>query len=369
VGGSPQAVATKSRRGFPGARLLDVLAGPHGIDAYLEQIGPRWTLAECRAEVVEAVRTTPDSVTMRLRANRSWDGFRPGQFVQIGVEVNGSRRTRCYSPASVAGPRDELELTVKSHLDGVVSNFLIENARPGMCFSLSQAEGDFHLPDERPDRLLLISAGSGITPVMSMLRTLCAEEHRGPVAFLHYAPDPEHALYRGELERIAAHHPNVRLVRSYTRAPGEGEEDGHFNRSQLSRVEPGFEQAETFVCGPPALLDAVRDTWSDGLERRLRLERFVPLELGEPRGDADGSVHFARSDLLVDSTGRPLLEQAEGAGIPAEYGCRMGICHTCTRRKASGTVRNLVTGELSSGEEEDIELCVSAAVGDVVIDL
>src|SRR5438045_2717053 len=82
------------------------------------------------------------------------------------------------------------------------------------------AEGDFRLPRERPERLLLISGGSGITPVISMLRTLCAESHKRPITFLHYAPDPERAIYRDELDRIAAAHPNVQLVRSYTRSPG-----------------------------------------------------------------------------------------------------------------------------------------------------
>jgi ferredoxin-NADP reductase len=369
LGSSRQGSTLKPRRAFPGAGLLDALTGPHGVDGYLEQLNPTWTLSECRAEIAEAARTTPDSVTLKLRPNRSWQGFLPGQFVQVGVVIDGSRRTRCYSPASTAAERGALELTVKSHPGGVVSNHLIENARPGMCVSLSQAGGDFHLPDRRPDRLLLISAGSGITPTMSMLRTLCAEGHRGPIAFLHYAPDAEHALYRTELERIVLEHPNVHLVRSYTRDPGAGEEDGYFSRAQVARVEPEFERAETFACGPPALLDAVRETWSEGLEKRLHVERFVPLELADPSEETGGAIHFARAGLQLDSTGGPLLEQAENAGIPAENGCRMGICHTCTRRKTAGTVRNLVTGELSSAEEEDIQLCISAAVGDVVIDL
>ena len=87
-----------------------------------------------------------------------------------------------------------------------------------MVVGLAQADGDFALPDARPERLLLISGGSGITPVMSMLRTLCAEGHSGPVSFLHYAPDPARAIYRDELERLAGEHPKVRLARSYTRA-------------------------------------------------------------------------------------------------------------------------------------------------------
>ncbi len=242
-----------------GSGLLDLLAGPPGVDGYLEQIRPAWAVRDRRAEVIAADRRTPDSVTLSLRANRAWEGFEAGQFVQVAVEIDGSRRTRCYSPASAAGSGRSLELTVKAHPEGLVSNFLIENARPGMVLGLGPAEGDFRLPPERPERILLISGGSGITPVISMLRTLCAEGHEGPIAFLHYAPDPELAIYRDELERIAAAHPNVRLVRSYTRAPGAGEVDGHFLPGHLAEIDPEYAEAETFACGPPALLDAVRE--------------------------------------------------------------------------------------------------------------
>jgi ferredoxin-NADP reductase len=353
-----------------GSRTLDLLAGPAGVDGYLEQVRPTWTARDCRAEVTAVRHQTPDSVTLSLRANRVWEGFRAGQFVQVAVEIDGARRTRCYSPASVAGPSRELELTVKSHPEGRVSNFLIERADPGMVLALEQADGDFQLPDERPEHVLLISGGSGITPVMSMLRTLCAEGHRGPVTFLHFAPDPEHAIFRDELEHIAAQHPNVRLVRSYTRAPGTGEADGRFERAQLTRFEPDYARAETFACGPPALLDAVREMWAaDELEARLHVESFVPPTMAPSSGVAGGSIHFARSGLRIDSTGASLLEQAESAGLTPDNGCRMGICHTCSCRKTAGTVKNLATGEVSSDDDEEVQICVSAPIGDVVVEL
>jgi ferredoxin-NADP reductase len=348
---------------------LDLLAGPPGVDGFLEQVRPTWSRNDPRAEVTAVRHETPDSVTLTLRANRAWEGFRAGQYLQVAVEIDGVRRTRCYSPASVAGSGRELEITVKAHPEGLVSNFLIASARPGLVLSLEQAQGDFHLPDERPARVLLISAGSGITPVMSMLRTLCAERNGGQVTFLHFAPDPERAIYRAELETIAATHPDVRLVRSYTRAPGAGEADGHFSDDVLALCGD-HSLAETFACGPPALLDAVRERWAaDGLEARLHVESFVPPTLLPPSGAAGGSIHFAGSDLRLENSGASLLDQAEGAGLTPATGCRMGICHTCTCRKAAGTVRNLSTGAVSSTPDEDIQICVSAPIGDVVVDL
>jgi stearoyl-CoA 9-desaturase NADPH oxidoreductase len=368
---SPTATATAPprRRGISGRRLLDSIAGPHGIDRYLEQISPTLVLGECRAEVVAASRGSEDSVTLSLRANRAWGGLRAGQFVQVSVEIDGVRRTRCYSPASPEGSSRDLEITVKRHPEGLVSNFLVDQGQPGMVVGLSQADGDFHLPDARPDSILLIGGGSGITPLMAILRTLCAERHSGPIALIQYAPDPDRTIYREELDCLAAENPNFKLSRSYTREPGAGALDGHFSPAHLPQSDPSFAAAETFACGPPALLDAVRGTWANGLEQRLHVESFVPptlLPVGEP---GTGSIRFAGSELEVENSGASILEQAENAGIPAQSGCRMGICHTCTCRKLSGTVKNLLTEEVSDAADEEIQLCVSAPLSDLVIDL
>lgn len=350
-------------------RLLDTIAGPHGIDRYLELINPTLVIGECRAEVIGVSHGSEDSVTLSLRPNRAWQGHRAGQFVQVSVEIDGVRHSRCYSPASPEGCGRELEITVKRHPDGLVSNFLADRAEPGMVLGLSEADGDFHLPDVRPASILLIGGGSGITPLMAILRTLCAEGHAGQVALIQYAPDPDRTIYRQELDRLAAENPNFKLTRSYTQAPGAGELDGHFSPTHLPQTDPCFSAAETFACGPPALLDAVRGTWANGLEQRLHVESFLPpglLPVGEP---GTGSIRFAGSDLEVRNSGASILEQAEQAGVPAQSGCRMGICHTCTCRKLSGTVKNLLTEEVSAAPDEEIQLCISAPLSDLVIDL
>jgi ferredoxin len=159
-------------------------------------------------------------------------------------------------------------------------------------------------------------------------------------------------------------------VRSYTRVPGAGEADGHFSLPQLAEIDPQYAVAETFACGPPALLDAVRKTWAaEDVEAKLHLESFVPPTLAPASGVTEGSIHFAGSDLRIENSGAALLEQAESAGLSPASGCRMGICHTCSCRKTAGTVRNLSTGELSSNDAEEIQICISAPVGDVVVDL
>ena len=353
----------------PKLRLLDAIAGPHGIDGYLEQVSPLLVTGEGRAEVIAVERKTADSATLTLRPNLVWSGFRAGQFVNVAVEIDGVRHRRCYSPACAEGRGSTVEIAVRRHPQGLVSNFLVERAAPGLVVGLGPAEGDFILPAPRPDSILLIGGGSGITPLMAILRTLLGEGYERPVALLQYAPDRRRAMYRGELELLARRHDNFKLLRSYTRASGVGELDGHFSPLHLPQSNPCFADAETFACGPPPLLEAVRGTWANGLEHRLHVESFVPpafLPAGEP---GEGTIRFADSGLDVENTGAPLLEQAETAGLTPEFGCRMGICHSCTRRKRAGTHKNLITGEVSSAPDEEIQLCVSAALGDLTVEL
>lgn len=348
--------------------LLGALTTPHPVDRYLELVRPAWTLGEVRAQVTAVRHLAPDCVTLTLRPNRTWQGFRAGQYVRVSVEIDGVRHTRPYSPAcSALGPAGELELTVREHPQGRVSTFLNRRARPGLVLGLSQADGDFALPDrDRPPALVLISGGTGITPVMSMLRTLCDEHHTGPVTFLHYARSAAHVPYAAELERLAAANPNVTLARAYDDPGVPGELTGLFSGDHLDAVAPRHAQAQTFVCGPPPLMDAVGELHARrGLEHALHVERFVPPPAALVLGDAEGDIAFAATGTTVANDGATLLEQAERAGLRPDSGCRMGICHTCTCRKVAGGVRDVRTGEVSTAPDEDIQICISIPLGDV----
>lgn len=343
-----------------GSGLVDLLAGPHGVDRYTEILTPTWTRGEARAKVIDVRRTTPRSVTLVLAPNPAFDRIggarRAGQYVNLTVEVNGRRHARCYSPANAEGT-SHLELTIGHHDGGVVSSYLYKHARPGMVVGLDGVAGDFVLPTPRPRRTLFVSGGSGITPVMAMLRTLIAEGHDREIAFVHYARTPVEACYRDELAAM----PGVRVLHGYTRS-GVGDLEGRFGPEHLAAAMP--EPDAVFVCGPPALVAAVREHCSN-----VHAESFVAPTIEVPAKPSGGRVSFADSGIDVVDDGRPLLEQAESAGLAPQSGCRMGICHTCTRRKTCGVVRNLTTGAVSTAPDEDVQICVSVPVGDVDIAL
>lgn len=370
--------------------FVATLATPHGVDRYLELFNPLWSVHEVRAEVVASVCETADATTLRLRPNGNWLGARAGQYIRISVELDGVRRTRCYSLSSSALRTDGLiDITVKTVAGGKVSGPLAAAAYPGMVVTMSQADGDYCLPGnlfaanaaQWPARIVLISGGSGITPNMAILRTLLddallATKYAGPIDVLHYAPTYADVIFGGELAALAAQHNNLTVRIALTRATPAGEDcTGHFCAAHLDALTKDLAAAETWVCGPPALIDAVRAEFAGrDLASKLHIEQFtagsfanpVPAPVAEAVG---GEVRFVRAERFVASDGRALLDQAEAAGLQPDSGCRMGICMACKCTKVSGVTKNLATGELSCEANDEIQLCVSVPLGDVTLDI
>lgn len=352
-----------------GSRFVESLVTPNPVERYVELIDPLWSRRDVRAEVVAVRHQTPRSVTLTLRPNANWRGFEAGQHVGVSVEIDGVLNTRFYSPSCSAHRADgQIEITISEHEGGTVSPHMVSFAKPGMLLRLTPAEGDFVLPEPRPARLLLISGGSGITPVMSMLRTLCDERHVQPVAFLHYVRTKRDQLYAAELKQLAAENPNVSVLTVYTRDAG-GDVKGRFSRKHLTAA--GFDdETETFVCGPTALIEAVETVWTRSrIKQPLHAEYFVPPAPAVVTGKPTGTIRFAKSGIEVKNNGEALLAQAEAAGLKPKCGCRMGICHTCIVQMESGSLRHVRTGELKTVKDETVQICINAPVGDVEIEL
>ncbi|WP_436698506.1 ferredoxin reductase [Nocardioides sp. BYT-33-1] len=365
------------------SRLAAALTTPHGVDRYLERFNPMWAAHEVRARVVSVHRETADVTgsapvaTLTLQPTSTWRGHRAGQHVLVGVELPGSakRHTRAFSISSAAsGPGEPITLTIRAHDEGQVSSYLVREARPGTIVHLSQAQGAFTL-NESPatpttNHLLFVTGGSGITPAMSMVRTLLRDGYDGHagrrVTFLHFARSPEDQIFADELAEIAAADNGVDVHLRHG--------DRLFSEFELRRLVPDFRDTDTWLCGPAGLVELVKDAYTDAagaLSPRLRMEFFKPAvaRAAQPGEAAAGEVSFTRSGKTVAASGASLLEQAEELGLTPEFGCRMGICFSCTTTLTAGTVRNVLTGEESSLPDEEIRICVTAAAGDCHIDL
>lgn len=328
---------------------------------WLDQLHATWSPHEIRARVVEVIDETPDVRTFVLRPNRHWAGHRAGQYTTVEVEIDGVRHRRCYSISSA--PSDPLvAITVKRVASGRVSSWLHEHVRPGHVVRLGPAAGDFVLaPSERTSPLLLIGAGSGLTPIMSIVRDLVERDEVRDVTLVVHARRHDDVIFRRELGAIAARHLGLRLLVHLD----------DLDEARLARLIPDFATRTTFLCGPAGLMSRVERMWAAACAgARLRHERFAAPPVTVPAPGAPVAVRLATSARTVAADGAgTLLEQLERAGERPASGCRMGICQTCKCRKRSGVVENLRTGAISSDPDEDIQLCITRARSDLELAL
>jgi stearoyl-CoA 9-desaturase NADPH oxidoreductase len=333
-------------------------------DDYLKLINPLWTARELRGVIVGVRTETEDSATVTIKPGWGFSGdYRPGQYVGIGVRVDGRWHWRSYSLTSVP-QRDEklLSITVKATPEGFLSSHLVNGVEAGTIVRLASPKGDFTLPDPPPAKLLFVTAGCGITPVMSMLRSLRPRGERSDIVHVHSAPDAQSVIFHDELRRLEDAQSRYRLHLQLT------SEMGKLDFGALDDVVPDWMQRSAWACGPAAMLDAVDKVWSDaGVRDSLHMERFAIARTD--KGGEGGTVTFAISDKVVDVDGATsLLEAGEQAGIQMPFGCRMGICQSCVLPLEKGHVRDLRSGT-EHGEGDRIQTCISSASGNCTIDI
>jgi ferredoxin-NADP reductase len=351
-------------------RVLDALAAlssPLLIDDYLELINPLWSTRELRGRVESIDRETPDAATVLIKPGYRWGGHEPGQYLRIGLDIQGVRHWRAYSLTSDPARSDGLiSITVKNVDEGKVSPYLVRRGRPGTIVSLGGVEGEFMLPDQLPDKLLFISAGSGITPIMSMLRHLDQSDELRDAVLLHSARKTDEVIFGDELRELAKRRDGFVLHEQLTA------DKGRMGPADLDKLCKDWQERDTYISGPSDMLDAFAEHYKEaGLEERLHMERFQPkLGLGEGEAGEGGTIKFLESDCETESDGsKPILVAGEDAGLELPYGCREGICHTCVGELRTGRVRDLRTGEVYGQEGEVIRTCISAPEGPIEIEL
>lgn len=361
-GAVPQVPAVR-RRALHAVRSLFTPLLP---DDYLELINPLWSTQELRGRIERIEKETPDAVTVLIRPGHAWPGHRPGQYLRIGVVVEGIHHWRAYSLTTDPGRPDGLIGITPKRVDaGVVSPYLVHGARPGDIVRLGGVEGTFCVTDPAPAKLLFISAGSGITPIMSMLRALDRSGDLGDAVHVHSARAADRVIFARHLADLDERRPGYRLHLQLTGT------DGRVAPADLERLCPDWRERQAFASGPRELLDALVDRWAaEGDPGRLAMERFQPVIGAAVDPGQGGRIVFAKSGIEAESDGAtPILLAGEEAGAELPFGCRMGICRTCIGRLCSGEVRDLRTGEVHGTKGEMVRTCVNAPEGPVEIAL
>jgi ferredoxin-NADP reductase len=343
-------------------------------DDYLKLANPLWSARELRGRVLEVRRETEDSATLVIKPGWGFSfDYEPGQYVGIGVLMDGRWRWRSYSltstPVTGAAPASKvgrsaktITITVKAMPEGFLSSHLVGGLSPGTVVRLAAPQGNFVMPDPAPAAVLFLTAGSGITPVMSMLRTLERRKQIGDVVHVHSAPTASDVMFGAELAEMADAHDGYQLRLRATRT------DGRLDLSGLDDEVPDWRDRQTWACGPEGMLNDAEKTWSAaGIVERLHLERFAQSRVAV-HGQG-GTVEFARSGKTVTvDAATPLMDAGESVGVRMPFGCRMGICQSCVVALVDGHVRDLRSGaEHEPGSR--IQTCISAASGDCVLDV
>lgn len=351
-------------------RLAEAATTPLLPADYLDLFSPLRPGAELRGRILDVQPETRDAATILIRPGADWAGHVPGQYLRLGVDVEGVRLWRAYSLTH--GPRADglISITVKAVPEGRVSTFLVHRARPGTLVHLEQAAGDFVLPP-RGGRFLFVTAGSGITPVIGMLRNLFPVAEDGvlrlarstgfDITVLHVAPTRPDSIFLADLEALDAVGA-IRLVARYD------DVHGVLDVEELAALVPDLADRRTLACGPAGLLETLqRHHDAAGLPLLTEQFRVSTAVVGE-----GGTVTFAASGTRVPAAGgTSILDAAEEAGVLMPSGCRMGICFGCVLPLREGSVRDLRNGALTTASPGDgvaIQTCVSAAAGDCDIE-
>lgn len=333
-------------------------------DDYLKLANPLWSARELRGRVIEVRQETEDSATLVIKPGWGFTfDYQPGQYVGIGLLVEGRWRWRSYSlTSSPVSTSRTISITVKAMPEGFLSTHLVGGVAPGTIVRLAAPQGEFVLPDPAPPAVLFLTAGSGITPVMSMLRTLARRGQVGDIVHVHSAPTDADVMFAAELAELGRTHEGYRLTVRATRT------EGRLDLSRLDAEVPDWRNRKTWACGPEGMLHEAEKLWAAaGLADRLHLERFAAVRAGV-RGTG-GAVTFERSGKTVTAdAATSLMDAGEQAGVRMPFGCRMGICQSCVVSLVDGHVRDLRTGaEHEPGTR--VQTCVSAAAGDCVLDV
>ena len=341
------------------ARLL---ATPLVPQDFIDLVNPLSSANDLRGRIEAIEPETADAATFRIRVGRGWGGHRAGQYVRLGVDVNGVRQWRAYSITSSPQQTSYITITVKAVADGLVSNHLPREATAGTLVHLDQAAGDFTLPAQPPDKLLFVTAGSGITPVMGMLR---AHRHElGDVVLVHSARSADDVIFGDEL-RALARDGAIRLIEHHTNARPR------LTAQRLTELVPDWTHRGAWACGPGDLLDGLEKHYTAaGFSENLRTERF---RAAVTRTGEGGSVEFTRSGTTAETNGSTtLLDAGEDAGVLMPSGCRMGVCFGCVVPLRNGSVRDVRNGDVTSARPGDgvlVQTCISAAAGPCELDI
>lgn len=337
------------------------------FEPLIQLLKPTYVAGKIPARVVQIRHENDHVYSLVLKPGRGFKGFEAGQYVELCVQRDGRRFSRYFSISSgVQQFRQQgtIELSIRVQENGHITPWLRLALTPGAKVHLGRAQGEFVLQNQTAP-LLMLAGGSGITPFRSMLAGL--QNYPQPVTLLYYAQDASAHLFKRELLARQADMPHVRVVLVDSQA------EGFFSEQHLDVYCADYARRDIYICGPAPMITHSRKLLAQlGVaEANIHFEFFSPAPLDLDGIATGGITEFRRSAVqsVNPEQQQTLLDMAENAGLKPASGCRMGVCYQCICKKESGVVFNTKTGQYSDTGAQDVQMCVSVPVGDVVLDI
>jgi ferredoxin-NADP reductase len=323
-------------------------------------------------------RQTHDTKTLRFQIPKERQlRAKPGQFLTFQWTIDGQRVRRSYTVSSSPVRENYVEITPKRMENGCVSVFLNERAKPGLAVEASGPYGRFYFDESLHKSIVLIAAGSGITPMISMLRYIDDLELATPVTLLYCVRTGADIIFENELSRLSRSLPNFKYELCLSRPdPTWKGRSGRLTEEFVSQSVTDLDSPTFFLCGPNGFMDNARHVLltlgvtQDRILQESFGESKPSTESGPPEAGTVETVVFLHSEKVCQvSSGSTLLDLAERNGVQIPFGCRHGQCGTCATRVLSGTVQMDVEAGLTAEQKNAgyVLPCVSRAEGTVVL--
>jgi ferredoxin-NADP reductase len=335
---------------------------------FVRLLNSSWSRNNYIARVENVREEDSNTYTLVLKPSRNWKLYEAGQFVQLHIEIDGSLYTRTFSISSSPlyfKQKGLIEITIQKQSKGKVTPLLQELLVKDQYISISEAKGEF-VCNQDSSPLLFIAAGSGITPIKSLIGELVTSSDRD-IDLIYYASNDDH-LFKQEFQMLESKFENLKINFINTSV------ESRINSNQLKLLCDDFDSREIFLCGPTAMIESTQSLLLDENinPEKIHFEYFGTAPIKELNIENKGKVTFQQSSIKIDTAKlktSTLLEVAENSGLKPNSGCRMGVCHQCVCKKKQGVTYNTLTKTFSDTGAQEIQLCISVPVGDVVLDL
>jgi ferredoxin-NADP reductase len=341
-----------------------------GLYRHLDEMTP-WNDRLQVLEVIGVADEAPDVKTFTFRSDaQTWFRYKPGQFVTLELPVADGPVMRTYTLSSSPSRPFSIAVTVKAQAGSIGTRWMFDHLKPGDRLRAYGPAGDFTHHNHPAAKYMFISAGSGVTPMMSMLRWLNDCAPWTDVAFVNCARRPEEIIFRKELELLGGRMPGLALGFLIEERSSRESWFGHMGRIDAVRLPllaPDFREREVFCCGPEPFMRAVRSMLeSAGYDMaRYHQESFAAPVVAEPQqepadaaglaaADAAVAVRFSLSGVDADCLpGQTVLQTARAAGVRIPAACEFGLCGTCKVKSISGSVEMNHNGGILDHEAEE----------------